>query len=228
MQRVLCVCVRDEKSLYIEPKDIKNIYFLIRKVLKYWTKWNKKSIFNLFLSLFWHLKIFQFSMYRMRYLAESRAFSHEFFTFIYIYIYWVMPLYSPMLLIQYAPKTNSLCFCHATLIFPCSWHIMLLRQECRVLQLISHVLGQKMKFTIHCYYSSVTIHLSLFIGTIHCCCSLRIFAYLRGAVPYIWSKCFVCLVQDFFLREGFPLRAFLCEISLLTITSYILYKACNS
>ena len=87
MQRVLCVCVRDEKSLYIEPKDIKNIYFLIRKVLKYWTKWNKKSIFNLFLSLFWHLKIFQFSMYRMRYLAESRAFSHEFFTFIYIYIY---------------------------------------------------------------------------------------------------------------------------------------------
>ena len=62
---------------------------------------------------------------------------------------------------------------------------------------------------------TVTIYLSLFIvtihWTIHCYYSLRIFAYLRGAVPYIWSKCFVCLVQDFFLRESFPLRAFLCE-----------------
>ena len=79
--------------------------------------------------------------------------------------------------------------------------------------------GQKMKFTIHCYYSSITIHWY---------CSLRIFAYLREAVPYVQSKCFVCLVQDFFLRESFPLRVFLCEISLLTITSYLLYKACNS
>ena len=32
---------------------------------------------------------------------------------------------------------------------------------------------------------TVTIHLSLFTGTIHCYCSLRNFAYLRGAVPYI-------------------------------------------
>ena len=52
---------------------------------------------------------------------------------------------------------------------------------------------------------------TLFTGTIHCYCSLRSFAYLRGAVPYIWGKCFLCLVQDFFLRESFPLRAFLCE-----------------
>ena len=42
MQRVLYVCVRDEKSWNIEPNDTKNIYFLIRKVLKYWTK-KKKS-----------------------------------------------------------------------------------------------------------------------------------------------------------------------------------------
>ena len=49
-KKVLCVFVSDEKSWNIEPKDIKNIYFLIRKVLKYWTKWNKKTIFNLFLS----------------------------------------------------------------------------------------------------------------------------------------------------------------------------------
>ena len=86
--------------------------------------------------------------------------------------------------------------------------------------------GQKMKITIHCYYSPVTIHPSLFTGTIHRYCSLRNFAYLRGAVPYIQGKCFLCLVQDFFLRESFPLRAFLCE-NILAYTSYLLYKACN-
>ena len=31
MQRILCVCVREEKTWNIEPKDTKNIYFLIRK-----------------------------------------------------------------------------------------------------------------------------------------------------------------------------------------------------
>ena len=82
---------------------------------------------------------------------------------------------------------------------------------------------------------TVTIHLSLFIVTIHyqlftCYYSLWIFAYLRGVVPYISSKFLVCLVQDFFPRESYPLWAFLWEISLLTTTSlhlYYLYKACN-
>ena len=36
----------------------------------------------------------------------------------------------------------------------------------------------------------ITIHLSLFTDTIHRYCSLRNFAYLRGVVPYIQSKCF--------------------------------------
>ena len=81
--------------------------------------------------------------------------------------------------------------------------------------------GQKRKITIHCYYSPITIHLSLFTGTIHRYCSLRNFAYLRGAVPYIQGKCFLCLVQDFFLRERLPLRAFLCE-NILAYTSYLL------
>ena len=81
--------------------------------------------------------------------------------------------------------------------------------------------GQKRKITIHCYYSPVTIHPSLFTGTIHSYCSLRNFAYLGGAVPYIQSKCFLFLVQDFFLRERLPLRAFLCE-NILTYTSYFL------
>ena len=75
------------------------------------------------------------------------------------------------------------------------------------------------------YYSLLlfTRHysLSLFTGTIHRYCSLRNFAYLRGAVPYIQSKCFLCLVQDFFLRERLPLRAFLCE-NILAYTSYLL------
>ena len=80
------------------------------------------------------------------------------------------------------------------------------------------------------YYSSVTIHyyysLSLFI----CYYLLRILAYLRGVVPYILSTFLVCLVQDFFPRESYPLWAFLWEISFLTTTSlhlYYLYKACN-
>ena len=81
--------------------------------------------------------------------------------------------------------------------------------------------GQKRKITIHCYYSPVTIHPSLFTGTIQRYYSLRNFAYLRGVVPYIQSKCFLCLVQHFFLRERLPLRAFLCE-NILAYTSYFL------
>ena len=57
-----------------------------------------------------------------------------------------------------------------------------------------------------CHYS-----LSLFTGTIHCYCSLRNFCLFKGGYPLYLSKCFLCLVQDFFLRESFPLRAFLCE-----------------
>ena len=89
-----------------------------------------------------------------------------------------------------------------------SWHILLQGQEFWVPQLIPHVLGQKVKFTIH---------LSLFT----CYYSLRNFAYLRGVVPYISSKFLVCLVQDFFPRESYSLWAFLWEISLLTITSLL-------
>ena len=53
-------------------------------------------------------------------------------------------------------------------ILPCfSWHILLQGQDFWVLQLIPHVLGKKLKFTIHlslfavtihCHYSPVTIH----------------------------------------------------------------------
>ena len=54
--------------------------------------------------------------------------------------------------------------------------------------------------------------------------------WLRGVVHYILSKFLVCLVQDFFPRESYPLWAFLWEISLLATTSlhlYYLYKACK-
>ena len=76
-----------------------------------------------------------------------------------------------------------------------------------------------------CHYS-----LSLFTCYYSWHFSLRIFAYLRGVVPYIWSNFLVCLVQDFFPRQSYPLRAFLWDISLLTRTSlhlYYPYKACN-
>ena len=46
--------------------------------------------------------------------------------------------------------------------------------------------GHKRKFTIH-----ITIHPSLFTGTIHYYCSLNYFAYLRGVVPCIQAS--VCL-----------------------------------
>ena len=54
--------------------------------------------------------------------------------------------------------------------------------------------------------------------------------WLRGVVHYILSKFLVCLVQDFFPRESYPLWAFLWEISLLATTSlhlYYLYKTCK-
>ena len=86
MQRALCVCVRDEKSWNIEPKDTKNIYFLIRKVLKHWTKSNKKSIFNLFLSLMWHLRIFQFSLCIKCAIWQNLMFSHMRSLLLYINI----------------------------------------------------------------------------------------------------------------------------------------------
>ena len=89
--------------------------------------------------------------------------------------------------------------------------------------------GKKWNLLFVCHYS-----LLLFTVTIHCYyswhCSLRIFAYLKGVVPYISSKFLVCLVQDFFPRESYPLWAFFWEISLLTTTSlhlYYLYKAYN-
>ena len=108
IQRVLYVCVNDEKSRNIEPNDIKNIYFLIRKVLKNWTKWNKKSIFNLLLSLMWHLRIFKFSLDKMRHLAKLYDFSHEISTFIYIYIYIyiIFVLYRLFLFLYYAWNSN--------------------------------------------------------------------------------------------------------------------------
>ena len=80
------------------------------------------------------------------------------------------------------------------------------------------------------YYSSVAIHYYYSLSLFTCYYSLRNFAYLRGVVPYISSRFWVCLVQDFFPRESYPLWAFLWEISLLTTTSlhlYYLYKACN-
>ena len=76
--------------------------------------------------------------------------------------------------------------------------------------------GKKWNLLFIYHYS-----LLLFTVTIHLYYSLRIFAYLRGVIPYISSKFWVCLVQDFFPRESHHLWAFLWEISLLTTTSLL-------
>ena len=68
---------------------------------------------------------------------------------------------------------------------PCFlWHHLLQRQEFWVLQLIPHVLGQKMKFTIRCYYSSVTIHLLLFTPK---------FCLFKGGCPLYLKQVFSVL-----------------------------------
>ena len=68
------------------------------------------------------------------------------------------------------------------------WHNLLQRQEFWSSTTHSPRFGVKSEI----YYSSVTIHCyySLSLFTCYCSwhCSLRNFAYLRGVVPYIWSK----------------------------------------
>ena len=106
-----------------------------------------------------------------------------------------------------------------------SWHILLQGQEFWVPQLIPHVLGQKVKFTIHLSLFTITIHLLLFMTLF-----TPKFCLFKGGCPLYFKQVLVCLVQDFFPRESYPLRAFLWEISLLITTSlhlYYLYKACN-
>ena len=74
--------------LNIEPKKTKsltkNIYFLIEKVLKYWTKETKSPYFFLFLSC--GLTVFRFSFLRVRYIAEPHTLLHDVSVFIIIII----------------------------------------------------------------------------------------------------------------------------------------------
>ena len=129
-----------------------------------------------------------------------------------------MPLYSPMLLTQYAPKTNSLCFLPCHLVFPMLLTHYAPKTRIWSLTIDSPRFGAKKEIYYSlllfiCHYS-----LSLFTGTIHCYCSLRKFCLFKGGSPLYLGKCFLCLVQDFFLRESFPLRVFLCE----NILAYLL------
>ena len=67
-----------------------------------------------------------------------------------------------------------------------------------------------------CHYSPVTIHwyYSPLLFTPKFC-------LFKGGCPLYLRQVFLFLVQDFFLRERLPLRAFLCE-NLLAYTSYFL------
>ena len=75
------------------------------------------------------------------------------------------------------------------------------------------------------YYSlllfTVTIHLSLFTRHYSPLLFTPKFCLFKGGCPLYLEQVFLCLVQDFFLRESFPLRAFLCE-NILAYTSYLL------
>ena len=148
------------------------------------------------------------------------------------------PMLMPKILLRYCFWQGSIWrlskrkrkILHAYLLsyFPCFGYdllhfaMLLLTQSApktRILSPITHSsrFGAKSEIyyssvTIHCYYSSVTIHLLLFTPN---------FCLFKGVVPYISSKFLVCLVQDFFPRESYPLWAFLWEISLLTITSLL-------
>ena len=55
--------------------------------------------------------------------------------------------------------------------------------HCQKFQMILHVLKTKRNLLFTYHYS-----LSLFIRHYSWHCSLRIFVYLRGIVPYVWSK----------------------------------------
>ena len=95
-------------------------------------------------------------------------------------------------ILHYAMPTFSHIFFALVMTYytlPCFfWQNLHQRQEFWVLQFIPHVLGTKNEI----YYSSVTIHCyySLSLFTCYCSwhCSLWIFAYLKGVVPYISSK----------------------------------------
>ena len=65
-----------------------------------------------------------------------------------------------------------------------SWHILLQGQEFWVLQLIPHVLGQKVKFTIHLSLFTITIHLSLFTSN---------FCLFKGGCPLYFKQVFSVL-----------------------------------
>ena len=112
-------------------------------------QWDPMLITKILLLTKVTLKSFQKKRKILHYAMPS--FSHTFFALVMIYYTW--PHFS--------------------------WQNLHQRQEFSALQLIPHVLGQKVKFTIH---------LSLFTRYCSWHCSLRIFAYLRGVVPYIWSK----------------------------------------
>ena len=121
-------------------------------------------------------------------------------------------------------KDSSLCF------WSCFWFSHALFHFVMLLLTYSALRTRILSSTTHSprfgakseiYYSSVTIHCYYSLSLFTCYYSLRIFAYLKGVVLYISSKFLVCLVQDFFPRESYPLWAFLWEISLLTITSLL-------
>ena len=123
---------------------------------------------------------------------------------------------------------------------PCSYTYRALRRIPKILQNSSQDWVKKEeRFQILlfiCHYSPVTIHLSLFTGTVHPLLFMTLFtpnfAYLRGVVPY---------VLEAFLKHSLVLISLPLELAFLereptcfhyycsTTTLFILihYKPCN-
>ena len=125
-------------------------------------------------------------------------------------------LLTRVILKTFQKKNEDSSLCYTSLFGHALLHFVMLfltysAPRTRILSSTTHFprFGDKnwnLLFTCHfyCYYS-----LSLFTSYCSWHYSLRIFAYLRGVVPYISSKFLVCLVQDFFPRESYPFWAFL-------------------
>ena len=116
----MCVCVRDEKTWNIKPKDTNYIYFLIRKVLKLWNKWNKNKY--LICSYLWYgtweyfnSLCIQYNTWKNLILFHIRSlllFIYlSIYLSIYIYIYIVKLWFTTMFFIDFNSVSNLIVFC---------------------------------------------------------------------------------------------------------------------
>ena len=97
------------KSLEILNQMIQILFIFNQKSIETLDQMKQKPIFNLFLSLMWHLRIFQFFLHTMRYLAEPHAFLHEISIYVCMYIHTYIYIYILMISRKDFSSKNNLC-----------------------------------------------------------------------------------------------------------------------